>query len=165
MAVSDRIAVMNRGSIAEIGTAETLYHSPRSRFVAEFIGRANLVAAQVIAVRDGYVDVAALDRQLAIPRQGSALAAGTRCLLLLRPEAIVLGEPDATSGTLAGTVRTRTFLGEKIEYTIACAGVTLQVVRHSQGVTDAFAPGAAVGVQIARGAGTLVADASQGDSP
>ncbi|MEO7056962.1 MAG: ABC transporter ATP-binding protein, partial [Caldimonas sp.] len=47
MAVSDRIAVMQGGSIVQTGTAEDLYHRPATRFVAQFIGRANLIDARV----------------------------------------------------------------------------------------------------------------------
>ena len=46
MAVSDRIVVMNRGSIVQEGTAEDLYHRPASEFVATFVGRVNLVRGQ-----------------------------------------------------------------------------------------------------------------------
>ncbi len=165
MAVSDRIAVMNRGGIVEVGTAETLYHRPRTRFVAEFIGRANLVAARVLAVADEHIEVEALDRRRRVPRHGAAPNPGTSCLLVIRPEAIDVGDPDGASEALAGTVRTRTFLGEKVEYTVACAGVTLQVVRHSRGAGDAFVPGAQVGVHVAPDAGTLVTDISEGVSP
>lgn len=165
MAVSDRIAVMNRGSIVEIGTAEALYHAPRTRFVAEFIGRANLIAARVGAVGDRHADVEALGRTLPVALHGRAPAAGTRCLLVLRPEAIDLSDREAASDALVGTVLTRTFLGEKVEYTVACAGVTLQVVRHSRGGGDAYAPGAPVAVRVVRDAGTLVNDAPEGDAP
>ena len=49
MAVSDRIAVMNKGVIVQVGTAEDLYHRPASEFVARFIGRVNLIEAVVTA--------------------------------------------------------------------------------------------------------------------
>src|SRR5207247_10392929 len=48
MAVSDRIAVMNQGRVVQEGTAEDLYHRPATPFVAQFVGRANLVAARVV---------------------------------------------------------------------------------------------------------------------
>src|SRR5438477_5668428 len=47
MAVSDRIAVMNQGSVVQIGTAEDLYHRPASEFVARFVGNVNLVPGRV----------------------------------------------------------------------------------------------------------------------
>ena len=57
MAISDRIAVMNKGVIEQVGTAEELYRHPASVFVARFIGRSNLIEAVVAAVGAGRVDL------------------------------------------------------------------------------------------------------------
>src|SRR5258708_9819134 len=48
MVISDRVAVLDQGRVAQIGTAEELFERPRTRFVAEFIGRTNLVASEVL---------------------------------------------------------------------------------------------------------------------
>lgn len=48
MAISDRIAIMNAGQIVQIGSAEDLYRHPASRFVATFLGDANLVASSIV---------------------------------------------------------------------------------------------------------------------
>ena len=50
MAVSDRIAVMNQGSVMQIGTAEDLYHRPASPFVAQFVGRVNLLGGRIVEI-------------------------------------------------------------------------------------------------------------------
>src|SRR4029079_9169229 len=50
MAISDRVAVMNKGEIAQLGDAEALYRRPTSIFVARFIGHANLLSALVTSV-------------------------------------------------------------------------------------------------------------------
>ena len=52
MAVSDRIAVMNHGDIQQVGTPKILYQRPANQFVANFIGRTNMMKAH-LAVRDG----------------------------------------------------------------------------------------------------------------
>src|SRR2546430_10283195 len=57
MAISDRIAVMRQGTVAQLGTAVDLYRAPRSAFVAQFIGRVNLVESRVLGVSGGRVDV------------------------------------------------------------------------------------------------------------
>ena len=160
MAVSDRIAVMNAGSLVEIGGAEALYHRPRTRFVAEFIGRANLVDARVMAGTAAQLEIEALGQRLTVAAGAQPAAAGSRWLLLLRPEALVLA-PAAQTGPTAdqateATVTGRTFLGEKIEYLLDCAGTTLQVVRPSLGGERAFVPGERVQLRVAAGAGTLV---------
>ena len=50
--MSDRIAIVNKGRIEQLGTADEIYHQPLTRFVAEFIGQANLMPAQVIGRED-----------------------------------------------------------------------------------------------------------------
>ena len=47
LAISDRVIVMNGGRIEQIGTPEDIYNRPRSRFVADFVGSANLIAGKV----------------------------------------------------------------------------------------------------------------------
>ncbi len=60
MAVSDRIAVMHQGSVVQEGTAEDLYHRPASQFVAQFVGRMNLIAGRVTAIAGETLKIAAL---------------------------------------------------------------------------------------------------------
>src|SRR5437899_2907422 len=60
MAVSDRIAVMNQGSVVQEGTAEDLYHRPATPFVAQFVGRVNLVAGRVLEIAGETAKIAAL---------------------------------------------------------------------------------------------------------
>src|SRR5438093_6661794 len=64
MVISDRVAVLHRGRVAQIGTAEDLFRRPRTRFVAEFIGRTNLVDA-VVAEEPGVARRGALRLRLA----------------------------------------------------------------------------------------------------
>ena len=142
MAVSDRIAVMNEGTIVQTGTAEDLYHRPGTRFVAQFIGRANLVPARVEHVDAERMVVAALGRSIAVPRTAGEFAPGTAVRLLLRPEAIVLGREGRHHGREA-RVTARSFLGEKIEYVLDCGGETLQVVRYNAGAQDLLRRGGA----------------------
>src|SRR6266496_1408537 len=88
MAVSDRIAVMHQGSVVQEGTAEDLYHRPVSQFVAQFVGRVNLVPARVVAVHDDAVTVAALGAVVQTRLPALPVNAGDAVSLLLRPEAI-----------------------------------------------------------------------------
>src|SRR5262245_9418756 len=90
MAVSDRIAVMNRGSIVQEGTAADLYHRPGSEFVATFVGRVNLVAGEVLQPGDGVAAVAALGATLKARTGSTNLRAGSSVKLVLRPEAIAV---------------------------------------------------------------------------
>ena len=154
MAVSDRIAVMNQGSVVQEGTAEDLYYRPASDFVATFVGRVNLVPGQVVA-RDGEAaTVRALGATLQARATRPDAGPGAAVRLVLRPEAISL--VPASGAALVATVRSRMFLGEKIEYTLDCGGTVLQAVRHSAADGERAAEGSVVGLRFAEGAITVL---------
>ncbi len=121
MSISDLIMVMNAGVVEQIGRPAEIYARPRSRFVAEFIGKANFVAAEV--VDDGHVR---LHGQL-LPVRPHARAAGATVTLVLRPEALRI---DARAGLLEGRVRRAMFLGSIAEYLVAVPGLGELIVDH-----------------------------------
>jgi ABC-type Fe3+/spermidine/putrescine transport system ATPase subunit len=162
MAVSDRIAVMQGGTIVQTGTAEDLYHRPATRFVAQFIGRANLVAARVEHVAGDQVEVMALGRRVTLEHPGAGWAAGMAARLLLRPESIALGRVQDAASEITANVVARTFLGEKIEYIIDCGGETLQVARHNAGPDDLFPVERRVAIRFADHAAILLPDDKTG---
>src|SRR4030095_11076526 len=129
MAVSDRIAVMNQGSVVQQGTAEDLYHRPASQFVAQFVGRVNLVAGRVISVSGQRASVSAFGRELTVRAPANGLAPGDDVQVALRPEAIELA--TASDGGVPATVLSTTFLGEKTEYRLQCGDEILQAVRST----------------------------------
>jgi len=156
MAVSDRIAVMNRGSVVQEGSAQDLYDRPSSPFVAQFVGRVNLVPARVVAVERDAVAVEALGVVLRARPPSNGLARGDAVALLLRPEAITL-DRDAAAGPLAGTVVSHAYLGEKIEYLVKTGDATLQVVRYNAGPGEIVENGTHVSLRPVPGAATVVA--------
>jgi ABC-type Fe3+/spermidine/putrescine transport system ATPase subunit len=125
MAISDRIAVMNKGVIEQVGSAEDLYRAPASVFVARFIGRTNLIDAVVTATGSGRVDLTIAGQPHAIESVSANFKPGETALAIVRPEAIAIGARD---GGLGGTIVTRTYLGEKVEYEVDVAGQRLQIV-------------------------------------
>jgi ABC-type Fe3+/spermidine/putrescine transport system ATPase subunit len=154
MAVSDRIAVMNQGSVVQEGTAEDLYHRPASEFVATFVGRVNLVPGRIVAVEGTVATVSALGIVVRARVAKGGLAAGDAVKLVLRPEAVELVAVGAAP--LQATIRARMFLGEKVEYVLQCADTILQAVRYSAGPGEHIADGGAVGVRFADGALTVL---------
>ena len=146
MAISDRIAVMDKGRIVQLGTADKLYRRPATVFVAGFIGRANLIAVTVRDSGGGRARIEVGRAALALEDATPGLRDGARATAVFRPEAIALDRPGAP-GTVPGTVRSRVYLGEKAEYIVEAAGRTLLVVRF-EGEAERFAPGAAVGVRL-----------------
>jgi iron(III) transport system ATP-binding protein len=118
MAISDRIAVMDRGEIVQEGSARQLYYRPANEFVARFIGRTNILAGRVVSAAE--VEVEGLRIALATSHAG-----GEAVRLVVRPEMIEL--VPAAGKTGAGRVAQRTFLGEKTDYLVTLGGSTLQV--------------------------------------
>src|SRR5262249_46562114 len=109
LSISDRVAVMYRGRIEQIGTPAEMYGTPETHFVAEFIGTMNRLAATV--AEPGWVDHGGV--RMRVDAAG-ARRAGERVLLLVRPEAVELTAANGDrpgEGLLAGSVRTQTFLG------------------------------------------------------
>jgi iron(III) transport system ATP-binding protein len=147
MAISDRIAVMDRGEIVQVGSAEALYHRPASEFVARFIGRANLLRGRVTAVRDGVVEVDLGGHGVRVAGDGT-VAPGDTVRLVIRPERITI-RPPAEPG-LRATVLSRTFLGEKAEYQVGVGDQVLQVAQYSQPDGLTFQAGDAVTLALPR---------------
>jgi iron(III) transport system ATP-binding protein len=146
MAISDRIAVMDRGEIVQIGSAEALYHSPASEFVARFIGRTNLLAGRVAAIDASSVEIALAGQVVRVARSDAKLAVGDPVRLVVRPELIVLA-PAGTEG-IPGTVVSRTFLGEKAEYGVGVGDQVLQVTQYTRPHGSHFQPGDAVSLHL-----------------
>ena len=154
MAVSDRIAVMNQGSVVQEGTAEDLYHRPASQFVAQFVGRVNLVTGRVMEISGETVKIAALGTTLSARSPSRGLAPGDTVQIILRPEAVEVVRDDA--GPLRATIVSRSFLGEKIEYWVRCAGETLQVVRYNAGPGEIIPDGTTISLRCAEDAMTVL---------
>jgi len=149
MVTSDRIAVMHRGRIEQVGTPEEIYTRPRTPFVAGFIGRANLLPA--VAAGRGQVCLAGvLLRTEAV--EGWEPAEGAPVLLCLRPNEVRLRAPEAVApegaNALAGCIVRHVYLGESRDYLVALEGSpsTLRAITRA---SERFAVGARVAIHIA----------------
>jgi iron(III) transport system ATP-binding protein len=134
--VADRIAVLDQGRIQQVGTPVELYDHPASRFVAGFLGTANMIDGRVQPdgrfVADGFV------LETAGAPAGSAA-------ISIRPQDITIG-PAGTG--ISATVTSREFLGSVTRYRIRIGNNDVTVdAPHRRDVTP-FEPGAKVGVAI-----------------
>jgi iron(III) transport system ATP-binding protein len=144
MAISDRIAVMKQGGIVQIGSAEALYRSPASEFVARFIGKTNLLAARVLSAGSGGAEVEIHGQKLRIATARHDLVPGETIRLVLRPEMIEL-RPRSGGAGLAGVIVSRTFLGDKVEYQVQLGGELIDVSHYNRiGTGGSFAIGTPV---------------------
>jgi iron(III) transport system ATP-binding protein len=142
MAVSDRIVVMNHGTIAQEGAPRDLYERPRDEFVAGFMGDANRVTGALTRRDETHADIDIGGVHLALPHHG---VANGDVAMSIRPEAIALGAEG--SSPLQGTIRKAAYLGDVMEYTIDTAVGELFAV--SSAVDAPLAPGTRVGVRFA----------------
>lgn len=111
LAVSDQIVVMRNAAIAQMGTPRQLYDAPNDRFVADFIGEANLITCEIAAV-DG--DVATINIEgyhHKLPSRGLPVGPAT---LAVRPSRIIVGG----SKGVAARVAKATYVGVRMEYTL-----------------------------------------------
>ncbi len=125
MALSDRIVVMNLGRIEQVGPPWEIYRHPASEFVANFIGRANFVDAQVQAVADGKMTLTTLDGQVSVTQPAETRQPGDAVRMVVRPETIML---NAETGGFPAIVRRSTYLGSQVEYDLEVAGQLLIAV-------------------------------------
>ncbi len=138
--LSDRIAVMDKGRIQQLGSVDDLYDQPVNAFVAGFIGESNLLPAYVEEVGDGHA-VAAIDAFRSTLRFAAApsVEARSHASLLIRPEHLVF----AAEGFPAEIVET-VYLGELTQHSLRLESGATLVARQ---ITDrTVGPGARVHV-------------------
>jgi iron(III) transport system ATP-binding protein len=121
MSLSDRIVVMNKGRIDQVGTPGEIYLRPASVFVADFVGRANFLEVSPQRVENGKAAVHALGRDL-VAECHDDVRTGEAAYIVVRPESVTL----AASGDPAdGTVLNSVFYGTNTEYEIETTAGTL----------------------------------------
>jgi iron(III) transport system ATP-binding protein len=144
MVISDRIAVLDRGRVAQVGTADEVFLRPRTRFVAEFIGKTNLVEG--VAVAADTIAVGSLRLRVA----STGLVSGARVAVSIRPHDIALASPGngATgANALRGTVQRASFLGDSVDCQVHVAESDV-VLRVAAPAAHRVRPGEAVGLSI-----------------
>ena len=118
MAISDRIAVMKKGRIKQVGTPSGLYMSPQNVFVANFIGESNFLEGYV-ADKIGKETLIELRGGIQVQVVGNEVKKGERVVLAIRPEAFVIQRgTNKPKNSISGTVERVTFEGTNIRYEI-----------------------------------------------
>ena len=160
-ALSSRIAVLSGGRVQQEGRPDEIYWRPKNRFVAEFVGAANLVPVRVIELRElGVVVETAGGARVPVPSGGHDWIVGARALLCLRPEGLRFEEAALAPGGIRGTVSTQVFEGSRqlFEITITGGGSlrveTITSMVHGRG----FKPGDQVKVEVSPETSVLLPD-------
>ncbi|KRQ08977.1 ABC transporter ATP-binding protein [Bradyrhizobium manausense] len=132
LSMSDRICLMNNGSIVQLGRPDELYFAPRNLFAANFLGEANILKA---SRRSGEKEVTAAGTTIRIGSSPPAVEAAL--LLLIRPECFSLESSGPSSNCLTGKLVDVTMLGPLTRLDVVCEGGTpiLAKVPTSRAVT------------------------------
>jgi iron(III) transport system ATP-binding protein len=147
MAISDRIVVMNKGQIMQIGTAENLYFYPDSEFVAKFIGKINSIPAEVQTVEDAVITLKVFHQAYRIDNAPLKVNPGQQLNVFVRPELVKL-DKDVENGHFRGVIQERTFLGEKVDYIVDIDGYQLSATSYDPFQHETFSLGQKLGVHL-----------------
>ena len=150
MAISDKVVIMKDGVICQQGTPQEIYEQPASRFVANFIGKANFIDG-IFKGRDGeaaLVEIGGKTFSIPAPGKMEGVEVGGACCLTVRPESFLLTK-DA--GALPGTVSRATYYGAKIEYEVMLNEQPIIVEVYNPQLTERFSVGDAVTMSLIEG--------------
>ena len=126
MSISDKIIIMSRGKVEQIGTPQEIYYHPTSRFVADFIGEANFLEAGVLSADGEKARIQVAGKELLVNNYCGA-GAGDEAALVIRPEAAVLAE----EGYLEATVTLSTFMGSYQYYQVMVGDMEIQITDYN----------------------------------
>ncbi|MCI5078449.1 ABC transporter ATP-binding protein [Oricola sp.] len=141
MTMSDRIAVMDKGIIAQTGTPAEIYEAPNSRYVADFIGSVNVLEGQVVASDDGHVTIEGRDGRFTGAVRGQGPAQGKTVWFAIRPEKMRVSreKPTDTENAVQGEVWDVAYLGDMTIINVRLdSGSVVQaaMINHSRLVDD-----------------------------
>ena len=126
MTISDRIVIMNEGRIEQVGDPVEIYRHPQTRFVADFIGRANFIPGVVQDRQNGQLVVNLMGRTLTAAAAEDEYSEGTEVTVVVRPEMMTLN--PAEGAHVEGIVRRASYLGNVVEYDVAVGEQLLSLV-------------------------------------
>jgi len=122
MSIADRMAVLNKGKIEQIGRPQDLYLRPGNLFVAGFMGETNLLPGKVVG-GDGMLEVETAIGRLRSNAAPAGISAGSNVTVSVRPETIRLGDAsDGRANAFEGVVHDTVYLGEVAQHRVSIGG-------------------------------------------
>ena len=144
--MSDRIAVMNRGTIEQLADPATVYHRPATAFVLGFVGLSTRISGEVVAASGNEVVIATPHGKL---RAAGALSPGTKAFVAVRPERIRIGADAREDNELELPLRDVVFQGSKVQFHFNAGEVDQVIAEAAQLPGMPLAPGAPVKLSFA----------------
>lgn len=141
LVMSDRIAVMNRGKIEQLGSATEIYERPTTEFVANFIGVSNLLQAQVLEVNKKSISLRIIDRELNIPLDQATsqdLHPQSKVTLVIRPEKISIST-SLENSIISGVIEDKVYFGTSTQWRVRLNDGTLVIVyEQNRSINNAY---------------------------
>jgi iron(III) transport system ATP-binding protein len=148
LALADRLAVMDRGRLVQVGTPPEVYHKPATRFVAGFLGDANFLPGTVTECGASGCTVRTAVGPLAGVTGNGPPRVGASVVCSLRPQALALGPTREGGNLIPGRVEQVAFLGEVVQVRVRAAGETALNVVSLPHTTARLKPGDAVTLTV-----------------
>ncbi|MDH2327246.1 hypothetical protein QCN27_10235 [Cereibacter sp. SYSU M97828] len=132
LGLSDRIIVLNKGSIAQIGTPRAIYNQPENEFVADFVGTTNLLGVEFVEKRGAGCLVRLPNRTLVEVGSASTNVSGADLVMSIRPERILVAlEGEVPENLVRGSVTASEFQSGMNIVTVDVDGSPIQVETRS----------------------------------
>jgi len=125
LSMADRMAVMRHGSIEQLGTPQQIFQRPRTQFVAEFMGAANILTGRVIASAEHMVHIETPTGLRVVCQCAEEVSLGESVSFVVRPDAVQVvphGWTWTEDNTFPGRVTSKIYLGEVTELTVVLPG-------------------------------------------
>jgi len=150
MAISDRVVIMKEGRIRQVGTPREIYAFPQSRFVADFMGKANFLEVEVLGTDGESARIDIGGKTFIVPRAGRVRPNSGSALLVVRPEALRLISLANVENEipLKGCVDRFTYFGNIARYEVATENGPLLIESYNPEASSIFEEGDNVGVLI-----------------
>jgi putative spermidine/putrescine transport system ATP-binding protein len=149
LSMADRIAVMARGSIEQVSSPTEIYDEPKTLFVNQFVGTANVVAGEFVGADNGVAIVRVPGGAMLTVKETPQLRAGAPVLVSVRPEQLRL-EAAPGEGRIAGVVKAVMPLGPHVVYEVETqGGSSFKVSEPREAATPLRRPGESVHVAAA----------------
>jgi len=129
MSISDRLVVMNDGKVEQIGTPVEVYHTPKSQYVAQFVGMSNILSGTILAHADAMMTVQTPDQLFYIPRQDDYQIQQT-VTFFFRPEDAYLSDESRERNVIQGTIIEHEYLGGEILTSVRAVNGRVYIVSN-----------------------------------
>jgi spermidine/putrescine transport system ATP-binding protein len=148
LTMSDRIAVMNKGRIEQLGVPVEIYERPVTRYVADFIGETNFLEGRITSIHPDWTEVSLQDAAAVRAPTIEGLSEGQSITIAIRPEKISVGAPDAAPpDRIPGRVEEVVYIGTDTRYIVRLPNgmnVVSRVQNLGQGAVIHYTPGTEV---------------------